>query len=384
MPELSENEIQSKIANGSIRAISIDTAVFDKYKCHLDHPMLAKLDQFAASGVDFLLSEVVTKEVAAHIGRDAAETQRAAKIALKEHCDRWQINVDLDKLLTDLQIEVDAKIAASEQVDAYIYRISARVVPISGDIDISAEVFRRYFETKFPFENNKSKKSEFPDAFALLSLEQIAKDKGTQIMCISPDKGWMEFAKGSDYLIVIPDLNLALSWFNEPEKILAERLIAFWKSLSPLESPQEIDSAFEYYLDGLLFEARCQSDLYYEYEHIGASLQYIDHATISAPLVVSSDPENVTLAVKVVAKVGFEASFDFYAHDYADGDNVHVSSASSYIEKDIPFDLTIEVNRQTNVKEIEILEVSVNSGSISVDFGYVDPFPGEDPTHEKY
>jgi hypothetical protein len=45
MPDLSEAEIKAKIGDGTIFALSIDTAVFDKYGCHLDFAVLNKLDQ---------------------------------------------------------------------------------------------------------------------------------------------------------------------------------------------------------------------------------------------------------------------------------------------------------------------------------------------------
>lgn len=41
IPELTQDEIKSRIADGTISAISIDTAVFDKYKCNLGFAVLA-------------------------------------------------------------------------------------------------------------------------------------------------------------------------------------------------------------------------------------------------------------------------------------------------------------------------------------------------------
>ncbi|OUS07837.1 hypothetical protein A9Q96_04870 [Rhodobacterales bacterium 52_120_T64] len=384
MPEFEEKEIRKKIGDGSILGVSVDTAVFDKYGCHLDHPVLATLNQFKAVGTLFLLSEVVVREISSHISWDASETQRAFKKALKDHNRRWGLGRDLVGLGEDFQINVEAKTAADEQVEIYIDAIGAEIVPVAGKGDLSAEVFRRYFDVIMPFEAKDAKKHEFPDAFALLSLEQAAIEMNTLILCISPDKGWAAFAKDSAYLVVVPKLDLALSWFNDPEMLLTEKLIAFWKGIAPPELPPEIKSAFEYYLDGFWFEASCESGLHYEYEPISASIQYIDHGMIGKPIIVSSEPEHVTMTIKVTAKVGFEASFEFYAHDHADGDDVHVSSEAAYIEKDVPFEITLEVDREMEGNDVEILEVTVNSGPLSVDFGHVDPFPDEDPTHEKY
>lgn len=384
MPQFDESEIRAKIGNGSILGISVDTAVFDRYGCHLDHPVLATLHQFKAAGIQLLLPEIVVREIRSHIARDAIETQRLLKTALKDHKRRWKTGGELDVLWKDFQIDIDAHVAADEQVDAYIDSIGAEVIPVAGKGDLSTEVFRRYFEVLMPFEAKETKKHEFPDAFALLSLEQLAKEMRTLILCVSPDKGWAAFAKDSEHLVVVPNLDLALSWFNDPERLLAERLIAFWKATEPPASPPEIENAFEYYLDGLPFEASCEASLLYEFEPISAVMQYIDKAKISDPIVVSSEPGQVTLTVKVLARVEFTVSFEFYVHDHVDGDDVHVSSETAYTEKELPFDVTLQVSREIEGGEIEIIEATVNSSPISIDFGYVDPFPNEDPTHEKY
>jgi hypothetical protein len=47
------------------------------------------------------------------------------------------------------------------------------------------------------------------------------------------------------------------------------------------------------------------------------------------------------------------------------------------------FELVLTVRREID-PEPEPIEIKVAPPKLSVDFGHVDPFPGEDPTHEKY
>jgi len=42
---MSKDEIKVNIADGTIFAVSVDTAVFDKYSCNLDSKVLNKLSQ---------------------------------------------------------------------------------------------------------------------------------------------------------------------------------------------------------------------------------------------------------------------------------------------------------------------------------------------------
>ncbi|WP_027037097.1 PIN domain-containing protein [Mesorhizobium ciceri] len=384
MPKFTEQQIKEGIGDGSISAISVDTAVFDAYGCRLDHAVLARLDQFKKGGVKLLLSEIVAQEITAHIARDAAETQRTLKTALKHHIRRWKLDENLDQLTTTLNLDVEAIDVAREQVEVYLESIGAQIVPASGRGDLAAEVLRRYFEILTPFEAREGKKHEFPDAFALLSLEQVAAERHTLIVCVSPDKSWAVFAEQSDHLVVVPKLDVALSWFNDPGRNVAEKVVAMWKANAAPDLIAVVESAFEYYLDGLLFDVEGHAPLEYEYEPLSAVVQYIDVDKLEPPVVIAEDADQVTFTVKVIAKVGFEAEFNFYAHDSIDGDNVGLGSQSSYQEEDVPFEITISVAREMVGDQFDVLDVSVTSRRIVVDFGYVDPFPGEDPTHEKY
>ena len=102
-------------------------------------------------------------------------------------------------------------------------------MPASGENDVSVEVLRRYYATEPPFGFSENKKYEFPDAFALLSLEDIARQENRLLLCVSPDKGWQSFAEQSDFLVCVPKLELALSYFNESGRNVANRTVAMWQ-----------------------------------------------------------------------------------------------------------------------------------------------------------
>jgi hypothetical protein len=384
LPKFTENEIKKNIANGSISAISLDTVAFDTYDCNLGYVTLARLDQFKRGGIKLLLSEIVVKEVTAHIARQAAETQRVLKSSLKRHKRRWDLGIDLEKFDADLQLNVDFCEAAKEQVEEYLEVVGAEVISAASKSDLAVEVLRRYFEVIAPFEAREGKKHEFPDAFALLSLEQEAVERKTLLLCVSADKGWAKFAERSDHIVVVPKLDITLSWFNDPGRIIAKRAVALWKAKTALDIDSEVNSAFEYYLDGLWFEIEGDAPLDYEAEPLSAVLQYLDLDAIEAPVVIAEDDDQVTFSTTAIAKVGFEAEFNFYVHDSIDGDNVGLGSQSLYLEKELPFEITISVSREINEGQPEVLEASVRSHRIVVNFGHVEPFPNEESTHEKY
>ena len=69
-------------------------------------------------------------------------------------------------------------------------------------------VFKSYFEKRFPFSSG-SKKSEFPDAFALKSIEVWASENKTKVLAFSKDNDMLNYK--SDHLEIIEDFNQYLS-----------------------------------------------------------------------------------------------------------------------------------------------------------------------------
>lgn len=69
-------------------------------------------------------------------------------------------------------------------------------------------IFKSYFEKKFPFSSG-SKKNEFPDAFALKSIEIWAQEQGIKVLTFSKDNDILNYK--SQHLEIIEDFELYLS-----------------------------------------------------------------------------------------------------------------------------------------------------------------------------
>ena len=75
--------------------------------------------------------------------------------------------------------------------------------------------------------------------------------------------------------------------------------------------------------------------------------------------------------------------FYFSVFDGIDKEMVHLGSEEAEKEEELPLNLTITARREFD--EIPVFEeVELSSRSISVDFGYVQAFPDDDPTDPKY
>ena len=383
MPELTDTDIETRIADGRILGLSIDTDVFDQFGCNLDFTTLQKLDQFRNGVVQVFLSEIVVCELANHISRDATEAQRSLKTAMRKLSKRWKRPIDFGAMEEALCLEADPTAEAYRQVQGYMNAVGAQIVPASDLVDVSAEVLRRYFNAEAPFDSNEKKKYEFPDAFALLTLEEVAIQNGYDILCVSKDKGWLAFAAQSDHLICVDNLAHALSLFSVAERTTADQAMTLWRAGQAAALERELENAFEYRLSDNDYLAEANSNFEIEVEPISAVMQYVDLDNATAPVVISADDEEITFVITLPALVEYEANVHFYAYNRIDKDLVSLTDEIFTETQTDKFQIAITVPRQIE-NELDVHSVDIAKHRLVVDFGEVDPFLNENPEHEKY
>lgn len=384
MPALTEQQVKDGIADGTILAVSVDTSIFDRYGSNLSYPALTALAQFPTRGVDVILSEVVEGEVVAHIRRDATETQRALKSAINKHRKRWSLSAADATAPAGFAVAADPGQMAQAQFDAFVAAVGAEILPASEPDTVAAEVLRRYFAFEPPFKDSEKKKNEFPDAFALLSLEARAEQDGHTILCVSGDDGWMEFAEGSAHLACIKDIEKLLSLLHEADAAIAENALALFRAGQAPQFTAMVESAIAYRLEDNDFEIDADAPIDYEAEPLWAAIQSIAPETASPATVLSADDESVTFTFELTVTVGFEANFSYYVRDSIDRDYVGLGSEEEYREKEVVIEVAATMARALQNGQPEPIEAQVPRQRFDVNFGYVEPFRNEDPTHEKY
>ncbi|MER9387798.1 PIN domain-containing protein [Mesorhizobium sp. M0435] len=203
MPTFDEAILVSDIAHGRIGGISLDTTAFDRYQCNLQAPALLGLAQFLGSKTQFILSDVVAGEIKSHVARDAANAKQELLSALREVRHRWRRPVDSKAIEVALGLEQPTQDFAEDYFDVFAGVTKPDLISADGRVT-HAEILRRYFAPEPPFSTKDRKKSEFPDALALLSLESWAADNKTLVLVVSRDGDWQTFAgarqAGSDPL----------------------------------------------------------------------------------------------------------------------------------------------------------------------------------------
>lgn len=383
-------EIRSKLLDGSITAISIDTCIFSRAGYQLDKGILKRLEQFKDNSFRFVLSEVTLKEVFSHIKMHADEEQTRFLTALRGVAKYWSINQETQtEVIKSLLNELEPKALAKGLLTAFVKRCGAQIIEAKNTIDIT-DLLKCYFETNPPFESSGSKKAEFPDAITLLSLESWAKKEGTALLFVTSDKGCISYCDQTQNIFAIRDLRTALTLIQERDSHCVKMCKSIDKLILNGNYPDILDDIEEeisndiwsidwmpdanasYYFDPEMQEIEVKSVSFLP-PHGIAELQPVDFS--SDKLVAQA-----TIFVEIKARCDFR----FSTKDWIDKDMIIVGNSSAKTEKKIELQVFLTfVNLNGAVPELENIELV--PACIDIDFGTVQPDYGvENPYDEKY
>ena len=384
MPVLTKIEILELIKQEKISAITLDTTVFYKYGHNLNYTLLLSLEQFKGSTISVVFSEIVLRELAKQITKNAEEALVNFKAAFRKQHKVWKSEVVQDTLLNEITRSKSASDMAAEQITEYLDHVGAIKIDAASKVEVAAEVIDRYFSCLPPFEKKEAKKSEFPDAFALLSLEASFSSKCSMILCVSADGGWQDFAEQSDWIVCIDSLDKALSYFNETGRPAVDKAMELLTEGRAPDLKAEIETAIQSRIEDADFDAECDTPLDYEAEPISASLISILEDTISNIEIIEANEEKISFSFTINALSYFEATFNFRSYDGYDGDYVSLSSEYADTKQKIELKIIVTITNESLNEPIVLKSEAFIRELYDINFGYVEPFPNEDPTHEKY
>lgn len=214
MPLLSDEELQDKLAEGLISAITVDTNIFDEKGLRFNSATLQAIAALKDRPISFVLSGTVAKEVQNHLEREIEAALRAAKKGIGQALNAFDTSQPTrDDILATVTGGRTASDAAEQRFAKYVNDTGCEVLEDTELVDTS-KIFNSYFAKEPPFGSGK-KKDEFPDALALNALEETAKQRGTGVLVVSKDGDWRAFCEQSQRLFLLPDIERALALVND-------------------------------------------------------------------------------------------------------------------------------------------------------------------------
>ena len=324
-----QNElIKVKLLDGSIGAISLDTCIFSRAGYRLDQGNLKRLEQFKDNAFHFVLSEVTLKEVMRHIAAHSEEEKTKFLTAIRGIAKFWSIDPAKQTTVeSDLLQGLEPKDLAKTRVIDFATRCGASIVEAKQVLDVS-ELLKCYFKTLPPFEASGDKKSEFPDAITLLSLESWAKKKNTSVLFVTKDKGCIQFCEHSERLFALDDLGRALTLIQERDSHRKKLCSAIDQQIAKGQHPNLLN----------MIEAAVAEDIWsIDWIPDANSGYYYDEEVVEAEVIgVSFQPSNGTAGLQAVdycdgaltaratisVEVEVSCSFSFSTKDWIDKDMV--------------------------------------------------------------
>ena len=166
-----------------IENIFIDTSVYEEWHFIASGAIKALISAGEAGRIRILLPEITEKEVLAHI-KERSEDSKVKHIqkldsSIFKHFPKIKLTIEkLNKQVENAADDIMEKFL--DNVD----RSNTLRIPIQENLDL-VSIIEDYFNKKAPF--SEKKKSEFPDAIVLKSLEQWCSENNTTCIVLSKD-----------------------------------------------------------------------------------------------------------------------------------------------------------------------------------------------------
>lgn len=379
--DLTNDQVKEAIADGKIAAITLDTSILDQNGNRFEQGLLARLKQFNGTQVGVVLSDVVVREVMAHVVKAATEAQAKIVSAIKEVGKAWHINQkQRDDAMAILFGKESPEQLTDRRIDGFIKSAQIEIIESAGRVDVGA-VLDSYFRVRPPFETVSAKKNEFPDAIALQALERWAKDKDVLLLAVSEDKGWKEYGKTSSHLVVSDNLANALSYFHQNAEVACARLVARFNEGQLQDIEEKISAAVQNAVYGATVIPDASSGYRYDADVDEINVENVTISDDTKPFTVIDKPEEDVLVVETEVEVTLEvsSSFKFMITDPIDKDDVPIGSASAtakvYVE--VKALLTFDGDLAGDAELVDV-EVDMDGDRINVDYGEVGPEWGDD------
>ncbi|MGS1117434.1 PIN domain-containing protein [Castellaniella sp. UC4442_H9] len=362
MADDNHSELENLVQQGCISMITIDTSISDGCGNALNSGLFAQLDQFKTGRFGMILSEIVVREIRSHL-----------VAAFEETTSRWRATAHRLGHIPELTGQVEAmgialaqfsgEDLADRELKQFMARTGATVLPIEPEL--LPKVLDSYFATKPPF-GPKDKRSEFPDALALLGIEQWCQTKKCGVMVVSSDGDWKRYCESSTSgrLFFVNSLSEALKIFNSAAQHDPRAVAIQHQVISALETG-DLVLTMQRQLRQLLLSNTIPRGESRDFAYL-ADIVSVEVGTpsFSEPSIVRQDATRFVVSTKMQAHCGFVARFAFY-----DAEN-DFPIGSSVIGLDRPFDATALI---TNDGGSLSVEVALSNDKPTIDFGEVWP-----------
>lgn len=360
------------------RLVALDTQVFDMAQFNYQSRSFKTLMEMVQEEKIYLyLTTVNQQEIISQI---KYLTEQAASAFKKLHQNfRKEANIIYNApkyrgLLTAHLDEEELYKELIEQFNNFLKESETEILPVNT---VAAEdIFAKYFKTLPPFKKGQ-KKHEFPDAFALASIEEKARNENRKIYVVSGDKDWLEASSQSEYLIYKESIDKLLAEIIEQEyqeldlcyKNFDDNFEAIKNDIkdSFIEKEFVLNDDFAYYAEIGSEDIEVEVDMI---EIIDRSIVNIDDEDADNPLILFELKVDISYTAHIKYNSMENAFWDSEDHQYYNIENAE-HTVHLKIEMPVEAELLFFRNGSYNLclNSVESVDLDPNTffGSIVID-----------------
>jgi hypothetical protein len=392
MVNVTKIEVTNLDQNIDYHVLCIDTSIFEKYGYNFrENSILYNLINIVKnSTVQIVIPDVIVREVINHLGARIEENRKKLFSTIKNFQSYEEFDDSEFNMVHNLKERIShnsSKETAKELFEDFVELISATILDTS-DIQV-CELFDRYFNNQPPFSESGKKKSEFPDALALLSLLKYSqKEKKKNILLLALDNDWKAFAEHSDNFYFYDDLKSYLDYFNikyhSTEYInesLAEISQLFIQNFLVRENSKlatqlekaiitEIEKSYPIVLDGSSFYHVDFDDEEIEYN----DFDYVKEKGKSVLFITGVYENALVLETIINISVNVTGTASFRVWDSMDRDYVYIGKKDVSQEFSFDTEVAIVIKNENlfDIDNIEIVSISFDNFQNNFDFGNIE------------
>jgi hypothetical protein len=318
--------------------IYIDTSIFESENFTEGSKLKQLIELGQKDMIKLLLPEITYREVVERIRKKLKDAKSSYK-KIYSDCRVLRNSDNFKKVFAINEVDVDRELEnIKSKFDELIKLGKVEVIPYPI-VDISS-IFGKYFENKPPFKEGE-KKNEFPDAFAIETVEQWCKKyrKKCFVLC-----------KDNDILTVDNDIFTPIEDFP---KYINGKVIELQKIEHHQEKLQLIDNAYNKNKETLKLEL--ENDLreileeHFKYDYSSnisldsISINILDISEYSINYIRENDADiELRLRVEIKAKLIY-GDYGSAHYDKEDDTWFFVDTIEGKISREIDIDVTLTV-----------------------------------------
>jgi hypothetical protein len=379
------DKLKYLVRDGLFGAITLDTSIFEAQGLKLESGLLKRLEQFRDSSTKLIISEVVKEEVIAHLIEKTKVAKKDIEKSLKQAKEYWLVEAcEIENIKKTVIGGREAKEIATERFNRFIESTSLEIIEAKNYLIVS-DLIQKYFRAEPPFSETNKKKNEFPDAIALISLEEWANKNQTKVIVVTSDNDWKNFCKSSKRLVANDDFGGALELFQLQDADDICRYLSEEYELGFLENVKEaILNALEYKISEFDICIDAEASYRYEEEITDLEVDGFEFKFLESPNIifrpVNFDGDSLTVESKLSVDVKVNCSFLFLVYDSIDKDDVPIGTNTANTQGNLEVDVLItfvgDLNKVGAEVEVDDVEVEIKKPA-SIDLGYVEPDFGD-------